>query len=114
MDNNEKYEVIELLGNTALFTSLCISNKDVPIGLFKYELRHADDDGMTPCEVSYQIMVNHHGTILTNKPIKMIHNGCTIFDGDKEVNFLNEHLTVKSYKEKYKHQAIRKKKDRVR
>ena len=113
MDSNKKYEVIEVLGNKALFTSLRILSKDVPIGLFKYELRHTDDDGMTPCEVSLGIMVNHFGTILTNKPIKMLHDGCTYFD-DKGYNFLDEHITVREYKDKYKHQAVKKKKDRNR
>ena len=111
MDIKQKFEVIELLGNKALFTPLRINSKDVPIGLFKYELRHADDDGMTPCEVSLGIMVNHYGTILTNKPIPMQHNGCTVFDGDKDLNFLNDYISVGTYKKRYREQSLKKKKD---
>ena len=111
MDNQQKFEVIELLGNKALFTPLRINCKDVPIGLFKYELRHADDDGMTHCEVSLGIMVNHYGTILTNKPIPMLHNGCTVFDGDKDLIFLNDYISVDTYKKRYREQSLKKKKD---
>ena len=111
MDSNTKFEVIDILGNKALFTSQRIHSKDVPIGLFRYELRHADDDGMIPCEVSLSIMVNHYGTILTNKPIQMLHNGCTLFDGDKDIKFLNEYISVDSYKKKYRQQTVKKKKD---
>lgn len=109
--NDKKYEVVELLGNKVLFTSLRIRNSEVPIGLFKYELRHADADGMTPCEISNQIMVNHYGTILTNKHIPMLHNGCTLLDGDKDMIFLDDYITVGAYKQRFKQQAVNKKKD---
>lgn len=112
--SKEQFEVIELQGNVALFTPLRISNSEVPIGLFKYELRHEDDDGMTPFEVSYQIIVNHFGTILTNKHIKMQHNGWAVFDGNEEFKFLDEHLTIKEYKRKYREQGLIKEKDRHR
>lgn len=114
IEHNKKYEVIELMGNKALFTSQRIDKKDIPIGFFKYELRHEDEDGMTPCEVSYQIMVNHYGTILTNKHIKMQHNGWAVFDGNEAFKFLDEHLTVKEYKEKYREQGMLKESNRHR
>lgn len=110
-DKHEKFEVIELLGNTALFTSTRLGQGGVPKGLYKYDLRHADDDGMTACEVSKFVMVNHYGSILTNKPIKMIHNGCTMFDGEKSMKFLNQYLTVNAYKEKYKQQEVKRNKN---
>ena len=112
MNINEKFEVVEIMGNTALFTPMRISSVDVPIGLFKYELRHEDEDGMTPCEVSYQIIVNHYGTILTNKHIKMQHNGWAVFNGNEAFKFLDEHLSIKEYKERYKQQTLRKDKFR--
>lgn len=105
LDKSEKYEVIELLNNTALFTTIRIANKDVPKWLYKYDLRHADDDGITACEVSKLVMVNHYGTILTNKPIRMIHGSCTMFDEDKCMQFTNQHLTISEYQKKFKSQA---------
>ena len=41
--NDETYEILEICGQTVLFTSARIDRETVPDGLYAYDLRHDDE-----------------------------------------------------------------------
>ena len=84
---DESFEVIEVLGQSALFTSLRIKRATVPQGLFQYEVRHDDDGRGDPVEIAKGIMVNHWGTILTRKPLELPENGYLSIDPEKDWSY---------------------------
>ena len=67
----ERFEQVELLGKSVLFTEQRVDRATVPEGLRCYELRHTDADWGEPCELARGIMVNFMGTILTSDPYQM-------------------------------------------
>lgn len=96
---NERFEEVELLGKTVLFTDCRVQRDTVPEGLHRYEMRHTDDDWGEPCQLGYGILVNHFGTILTNEPIQLDPGGHLDFDAE-DMNFLgNGYVSVMEYME---------------
>ena len=53
----ERFEQVELLGKSVLFTEQRVDRATVPEGLRCYELRHTDADWGEPCELARGIMV---------------------------------------------------------
>ena len=47
--NTERFEQVELLGKSVLFTEQRVDRATVPEGLRCYELRHTDEDWGEPC-----------------------------------------------------------------
>lgn len=83
---SESYEVIEIYGQRAYFTSLRVDKKTIPDGLFRYEIREESGE---PCQVSTSILVNHYGTIITHYPIELDEEGyCDLSEID--INWLCE------------------------
>ena len=93
--SNEKFDVIELFGQTALFTYGRIFHAEVPQGLYKYELR-AGAEG-TFAGVETQVAVNHGGTVLTKLPLDLGKKGYRVFDEDSSPNFLGEEMGIKEF-----------------
>lgn len=74
----EDAEVCQPLGVTVLYgTGLRIPKEQRHDDLFYYEIRDSDD-GFEPCELKKSIMVNHFGTIATDKPIPELEEGGSI------------------------------------
>lgn len=102
------YEVISLFGNKVLFTPSRIDVNKLPQNIYRYELR-VDEKGNI-CEMSKGILVNHWGTVLSSKKIKLDDFGYRFIDEDKDVTFdnvstqnLNEYLrNMKNLKNKKK------------
>jgi hypothetical protein len=96
---NERFEEVEFLGKTALFTDSRVARDSVPEGLHRYEIRHTDDDWGEPCQLGYGILVNHFGTLITNEAIQLDPSGHLDFDADA-INFLGtEYVSVTEYME---------------
>ena len=94
----EKFELIEVLGQPALFTNDRLSPKELPEGVYKYELRE-DDDGII-AGVEAHVPVNHGGTVLTKTPLGLGENGYQGFDDDSSPNFLGERMTIREFLDK--------------
>lgn len=90
--STEKFEVIEVLGQPALFTNDRLSPKELPEGVYKYELREGDDGSIASVEA--HVHVNHGGTVLTKTPLELGENGYQGFDDDSSPNFLGEMMTI--------------------
>ena len=93
---NESYQLIEIFGNPALFSNERITPKDIPQGLYCYDLRHSDD-GDRFCSVETKVTVNYGGSIITDEPLTLGESGYIPLDEDTEPNFLGENLTLAEY-----------------
>lgn len=93
---NESYQLIELFGKPALFSNDRITPKDIPEGLYCYDLRHSDD-GDRFCSVEPKVAVNHGGSVITDIPLDFGEKGYIPFSEDTEPNFLSEDLTIAEY-----------------
>lgn len=69
-----QYEGFELFGRDVLFTGARIDRDTLPRGIYAYDLRHGDDDGV-PCTLEKHVVVNHFGTVLTNRPFSLPKEG---------------------------------------
>lgn len=93
---NEKYDLIELLGKPALFSNSRLTNSDIPKELFVYHLRH-DDSGCSFAAVEPNVKVNHAGSVITDEPIDFGEQGYIAFTEETAPNFIGEELTVREY-----------------
>ena len=93
---NAEYQLIELFGKPALFSNSRITPKDIPQGLYCYDLRHSDD-GDRFCTVEPRVAVNHGGSVITDEPLDFGEKGYIAFTEDTEPNFLGQELTIAEY-----------------
>lgn len=76
------YEEISIFGVPALFSDWRIDRASVPIGMKMYEVRHADDDWGSPCQLARGILVNFYGTLLTTETIEIPESGYLDFESE--------------------------------
>ena len=101
--SKELFEPMKLFGKLVLFTPSRIKTEDIPSGLYRYELRHDDECQGIICQISTRILVNHWGTILSNKPIKLDPDGYRDIDEDKDIEYLSSPaITVSQYQKRFK------------
>lgn len=65
--SEQSYQEGTIMGRPALFTERRIDRSTVPEGVYRYELRHSDEDWGEPIEISRSIAVNFYGTVLTRE-----------------------------------------------
>ena len=71
-----------------------------------YEVRHDDDQQGEPVQIGNWIMVNHWGTIISNKPLRLEpspnrNNAYRDIDPEEDWNYEGTVTTVKEYMEKH-------------
>ena len=101
---SELYEEVTVFGEPALFTNNRIDKTMLPSGYFLYEIRHADEDWGSPCEIRENIVVNHLGTVIINKPIGLADSeilGRYKDMDDESLNFLGGSFTLQEYVERF-------------
>lgn len=100
--NSIEYCEVEIFGNPAIFTSQKIEHGTVPKGAYLYEIRHADQDWSTPCQLGEHILVNYYGAVITNMPIQLSPDGLLDFE-DKDFLFSEDesYRTLEEFMEKY-------------
>lgn len=92
----------------SLTVSLGVKNPDeldVSLSTLMYEVRHDDDQQGDPVQIGNWIMVNHWGTIISNKPIRLEpspnrNNAYRDIDPEEDWNYEGTVTTVKEYMEK--------------
>lgn len=92
---NEEMEVVEVLGEKALFSNERISSRQIPEGLYRYELREGENIPFASVENS--VAVNHSGTVLTKAPLDFGGKTYIAFDEDSSPNFLGYYTTIKDF-----------------
>ena len=102
----EQFEDVTVLGHPMIFTCLRVDRDTVPEGLYMYEVRHDDDQQGDPVQIGNWIMVNHWGTIISNKPIRLEpspnrNNAYRDIDPEEDWNYEGTVTTVKEYMEKH-------------
>ena len=83
----EKYDVVELFGKPALFTSDRLNNSDIPQGLYVYHVRGDDETTGGFAALEPRVLVNHFGSIVTKEPVDFGEKGFIEFTEDTEPNF---------------------------
>lgn len=92
----EDFEVIEIAGQTALFSNGRLTSADIPKGTYCYDLRQSDD-GERFCSIEKSVTVNHGGTIVTKEPIDLGDKGFISLTDDTEPNFIGETSTFSEF-----------------
>lgn len=90
---SEEFEVIEVCGQTALYVDARVSK--VPPGIYKYEMRHGDDEYF--CSLERFVVVNFSGTVMTKEPIDLGRDDRIDFDEDTSPNFTGELMTIQEF-----------------
>lgn len=86
---DEDFELIEIAGQTALFSENRYNDEKVPMGLHCYQLRHSDD-GANFISLEHRVAVNYGGTVIAKECINLGREQCIEFDEESEPNFLGE------------------------
>lgn len=92
---DEKLEVVEVLGQTALFTNGRVTQKELPEGLYCYDLR--EGESLYFATVEPKVVVNHAGTLITKQPVIFGKEGYIAFDEDSSPNFLGDEMTIQEF-----------------
>ena len=104
--NTEEFESITLFGQPMLFTCLRCDRDTLPAGMYMYEIRHDDECRGDPCEIADWIMVNHWGTVISNRPVNLTEEQPSgkkfrLIDSENDWNYEGEMLTLKEYMEQH-------------
>lgn len=95
----ENFDLVTLLGQPMLFSSLRIDRNTLPEGLHGYDLRDSDDCDGTACEIKPYVLVNHFGTVICKKPVELNADGWRELndDGGDSLNFIGGSFTVDEF-----------------
>ena len=93
---DEDFELIEVAGQTALFTENRYVDETVPMGLHCYQLRHSDY-GANFISLERRVGVNFGGTVITKECIDLGREQCIEFDEESEPNFLGERCQMEDF-----------------
>lgn len=92
---DEKLEVVEVLGQTALFTNGRVTEQELPDGLYRYDLREGEN--LAFATIERNVAADHAGTILTKAPLDFGGREYLVFDEDTSPNFLGYDLTPEEF-----------------
>ena len=95
--NYEKYDLVELFGKPALFTSERLSPAKIPSGLYVSHVRGDDETTGGFAELAPRVLVNHFGSIVTKEPIDFGKDGYIAFTDDTEPNFTGQSVTMREF-----------------
>lgn len=95
------YEEVTVLGQSALFSECRINRATVPDGMYRYELRHGDENWGEAVELARGIMVNFYGTVLTREPFQLPIGGWLPLD-DSGISYIDGGCnTLTEFQQKY-------------
>ena len=104
---SEKYEAVIIFNKPMLFTKLRIEDKDIPEGMYRYDIRDGGMDG-NMCELKDMVAVNHWGTVLSRDMVepriidgKEMNSKEGIVMTDDDYNYTGEEFTVIEFLKKY-------------
>ncbi len=92
----ESFELMDILGQRALFTNLRVDRSTVPKDLYVYELRDEDCTGEI-CEIKTFVMVNHWGTIICKEPIELDTRWNSRFVDSNDYSYLGDSIKLDEY-----------------
>lgn len=92
---DEKLEVVEVLGQTALFTNGRVTQMELPDGLYCYELRSGEN--MAFATVEPHVRSDFTGSLLFKAPLDFDGAEYIAFDAESSPNFLDYDLTPEEF-----------------
>lgn len=92
---DEKLDVVEVLGQTALFTNGRVTEAELPDGLFRYDL--VEGESLHFAGIKANALVNHGGTVLLKAPLDFCGQEYIVFDEETSPNFLGYDLTPQEF-----------------
>lgn len=100
------YELVELYGKPVLFSEERIPSSELPSNIYRYEVRSDSEGKGIMVQLGKGIMMDHWGTILSNKPIKLDEDGYRDIYEDKDVVFpLCPYVTLEQYMDEHKNKT---------
>lgn len=97
MPNTEKYELIQICGQKALFIDGRIDESTLPNGMYRYDLREGDGINTYFGSIEPDVLVNFAGSIITREPIDFGTDSYIELEYDTEPNFLGEDMTIAEF-----------------
>lgn len=92
---DEKFDLIEVNGQKALFTSGIIKTENIPTGLYKYDLRGGETGDFLSIEP--RVRVDRSGTILVKEPLNFDGKDHIPLTEETSPNFLCEEVTPREF-----------------
>ena len=93
---DEELQEIELFGKPALFSNSRLLDKDVPEGLYRFDLRGSDYDPEYPLTVEKNVVVNHAASVLLTENLDLGEQARLLL-GEDGLNFTGELKTVREF-----------------
>lgn len=97
--SGEEYELIDVLGQPALFTEERLSKDDIPAGMYVCHIRGIGAAAGSYTTIEPEVMVNHAGSVITLEPIDFGAQGYIVFTEDTAPNFMGESITFKDFRD---------------
>jgi len=101
-DDPTAYQSISILGQEGLFSPERMDKKDLPGGLFKYELRRAKDNPNEPGSVENHVKKDFLGTVITAKPIELSETGFHALTAPGDAVLSKKSSTIKEFYNSHK------------
>ena len=95
MNNEIKFQEIEIFGQAGLFSNARVDRRIIPKGMYCYDLRGSDYDPGLPISLEKSVVVNHAGCVITAKPIDF--NGNNFKALKEDFNFTGNWCTLKEF-----------------
>jgi hypothetical protein len=95
--NAKEYELIELFGKPALFTSERLTKADIPADLYLSHVRGDDETTGGFAALEPRVLVNHFGSIVTKEPICFGKKGYIEFTDETEPKFTGRSISFSEY-----------------
>ena len=99
---DEQLQEIEIFDKPGLFSNSRLRDKDVPDGLYRYDLRGSDYDPGQPILVEKTVIVNHAASVLMAEELDLGAGG-RLELGEEGLNFTGGLMTVREFMEEQEH-----------
>lgn len=97
-DELEKYELIEICGQKALFSDSRIYDSEVPEGMYRYDFREAiGSEDHYFGSIEKNVHIDHAGSFIVKEPLDLGTDGYIELDYDTEPNFLGGFMTTEEF-----------------
>ena len=104
IDEETEYDLVELFGKNALYTTERITDEDIPQGFHCYHLRY-DDEMFDFATVEPRVMINHAASVITTEPLDFGGSGALELTKENGINFTGAMFTLKGFIE-YEKEAL--------
>lgn len=96
IDVEDEFELVEFEDKQILFSNERLTRKDIPQGLFCYDVRQSDDQSEF-CSIERYVKVNHGGTIVTKEPLNFGDSDHIPLTYDNGFNFLGDYVNFAEF-----------------